>query len=129
MKTMVESKEIKQDILMNIVARFPKDDWNYVINNQKKYKLYKARLISLRTKDRYKDIKNWDRIFDNKRESGKERNGSLNKRSIYIWCNNLIKDLKLLNCYNEPTKKKIYRHIKNTRDSLDRWIKEHEGWK
>lgn len=128
MKYLIQKGDIKQDSLMNIIHRFPKEDWKYLIEKQIKFKLSKNELVDLRKNNAYKNEKNWIKKFDERNITNCKHSTS-NKRSIYIWCKRLLNELDDLQCFNNPTKKKVYKNIYDTNNKLSKWLKKHEEWK
>ena len=129
MKYLIDTGKIQQNIVMNIIHRFPEKDWNFMIEKQLKYKLTKNDLVHLKTNDKYKDDKEWDVLFDKRGVKRGEHFSFTNKRSILTWCKNLCNQLGKLECYNEPTKKKIFSKIYETHYKLGVWLQKHDEWK
>lgn len=127
-KDLVESGKIKQDVVMNIIHRFPRRDWKELIKKQLKYNLTRNDIVKLRKNDKHKDKKNWDKMFDERSATRKIQAKSVNKRSVRIWCDKLIKELKDLECFNKTAKEQIYEKIKTTKDKLSEWMDVHRSW-
>ena len=128
MKEHIKNKEISQDIVINIIHRFPKKDWKEVIHKELKYKLTRNDMVSLRARKRYKKAKNWDKIHDTMRGRRQNMQSSTNKRTIYTYCQRLITGLDELKSFNKITKKKVYSKVSTTNKKLDKWLKKHKSW-
>lgn len=129
MTQLIESGKIKQDVVMQVIHRFPRKDWKPILQKQIKYDLTRNDVVNLRKNDAYKVEKNWGKVFDDRKTIRAKQGKSINKRSIGIWCDNLIKELKQLECHSAPTKKKMYIKIDETRKTLAKWLESHKRWK
>lgn len=125
---LIDNKELSQSVILNIIHRFPKNEWKNVIEKELKYKLTKNDLSALRTNDKFKDVKEWDKIYDERTSKRIAKNKCTNKRSVQIWCDKLIREVDNIQCFNNPTKKKIYGQIKKTHDKLEEWLNKNKEW-
>jgi len=129
--TELENCDIVPNTLLNIVARFPKSEWQEIISKQKTYKLSKNQIVKLRTEDKFKDETNWVEEHNKiNLSTKKEYKGTYtNLRSVRSWCFHFGKDLKKISVTTPSMRNEIYNLILETKNSLDEWLKNHDFWK
>jgi hypothetical protein len=86
-------------------------------------------LTKLKTGDRYKKKEEWDKVFDERKGKRLKMEVASNKRYVVTSCDNLIKELKYLQCFNKNAKKNVYRNVFECNKKLVVWLKAHKDWK